>query len=345
LNKKQRWYQSLGIPHHEYWPWYLMTLPIVPAWVLSMLRMRSITYFTAVNPSIEDGGFIDESKIAINNLMPDKYLPYSLVGKPSYSPQELKYLVKHSALQFPFIAKPDKGGRGKKVSILNSETELAAYHLQMDEPYLMQELIDYPLELSIFYYYYPITKQFDVISIVAKEYLSVIGNGADTVANLLKKDYRGAKQVARLLQSKAELLQSIPAAGTELIVEPIGNHIRGTIFRSYNHKITQQLKDVVLQLVLQCNQLYYGRFDLKVSDWESLYKGENIKILEFNGVGADLAHIYDPNMSYRQAIKDQWGLASIMAKVAKESIALGNTTTPLKIFFQKLRRVIADLNA
>jgi len=51
--------------HWEFWPLWVVQLPIV-AWVLLLgLRHRSLTLFTAANPGIPDGGFVGESKAAI----------------------------------------------------------------------------------------------------------------------------------------------------------------------------------------------------------------------------------------------------------------------------------------
>jgi hypothetical protein len=56
----------LGIKHHEYWPWWLLVAcPYGPCGLGYMLRTRNLTWFTAVNPGMEDSGFLGESKIKI----------------------------------------------------------------------------------------------------------------------------------------------------------------------------------------------------------------------------------------------------------------------------------------
>ncbi len=342
---KIKWYQKLGIPHHEFWPWYFLTLPIVPRWIWSMLKLRSLTYFTAVNPSIEDAGFIDESKIAINNLIPKKYLPNTINFNNNENFESQSVNLQNSTLNFPLIAKPDKGGRGRKIEIVKCLEDLKQYHQQVGEAYLVQELIEYPLELSIFYYYLPKTKEYDVISLIAKEFLTVIGDGTLTIRELLQNNFRGKKQIKRFENLGILDMNNVPAKNEKIILEPIGNHIRGTIFRNYNYKINDKLKHTMHNIAIAMGGIYFGRFDLKVPSWEHLYEDIDIKILEFNGVGADLAHIFDPNISYRQAIKDQWQLGGILEKVAAQSIQLGNKVTSTKTFIQKLKRVLQDLNA
>ena len=42
--------------------------------------------------------------------------------------------------------------------------------------------------------------------------------------------------------------------------------------------------------------IFYGRFDMKCSSLDNVRKGEKFKVLEYNGVAADPAHIFDPAM-------------------------------------------------
>lgn len=339
------WYKKLGIPHHEFWPWWAMTLPIVPAWIYSAIKLRRATYFTTANPCIEDGGFIDESKIELNELIPLQCKPYSLYFRNPIDASRVVEQVQASSLTLPIIAKPDKGGRGKKVSIINSLQELTNYAQTVREDFLVQELITYPLEVSIFYYRIPNTSEYDIISIVAKEYLTVVGDGVRTVGQLLMESARGAKQIERLQTTQVVMMNSIPQLNEIFIVEPIGNHIRGTIFRNHAEKITDQLKKSFHEIMLKIPGFYFGRIDLKTASWNDLEQGNAIKILELNGVGSDLAHIYDPDMSYRTAIADQWRCAKILERVTAASIAEGNKPTSFKEMWRKLKRVLEDLNS
>src|SRR5690606_4260744 len=51
--------------HWEFWPPWMFYPPVLVYIVFRMLRHRSLTLFTAVNPGIEYGGFVGESKAAI----------------------------------------------------------------------------------------------------------------------------------------------------------------------------------------------------------------------------------------------------------------------------------------
>ncbi len=67
--------QRIGIPHHEYWPWWMLVIPVWPLWIWYGLRLRCLTWFTTVNPGIEDGGFMGESKKSIQDIIPADLQP------------------------------------------------------------------------------------------------------------------------------------------------------------------------------------------------------------------------------------------------------------------------------
>ena len=43
--------------NHEYWPWWVFYLPVLPFYLYQALRQRRAAFFTNVNPGIDMGGF------------------------------------------------------------------------------------------------------------------------------------------------------------------------------------------------------------------------------------------------------------------------------------------------
>lgn len=101
----------------------------------------------------------------------------------------------------------------------------------------------------------------------------------------------------------AKLLET-PAENEEVLIEPIGNHCRGTEFVNRNDLIKDEIHAVFDEISSTVDGFYYGRYDLKVRDFESLYTGNGIKIMELNGVSAEPAHIYDAGYKLLDAYKD-----------------------------------------
>lgn len=318
--------QYFGIKHHEFWSWWWFSIPTWPMWVWYAIRLKKSTWFTAVNPAIEHSGYTEESKMAILNLIPKKYLPLTIFI-------EYKNDIPYPLLPFPFIAKPDVGGRGRKIEIIKSNQELINYHSTIGENYLIQSIIEHPLELGIFYTKLPSEKKGTIISITEKGFLTVTGNGKNTIKELLLKNVRAKPQIKRLAQKQN--LDIIIAENVTHLIEPIGNHCRGTIFLNRNDMINSKVQDVFDEIVNQMPGIYYGRFDLRVSSWDDLQKGENIFVLELNGLTSMDTHIFDPNFRLRDVLPVLLKNCRICYLIASDNIKNNIPTSNLWTILKK----------
>lgn len=291
--------------HWEYWPSFIVYAPAAFYWLYFAIKSRKLFYFTPVNPIIETGGVFGESKMNILNRIPKNLLPKTLFIEKAH--QEVKHilsLVEKAGIAFPFIAKPDIGERGFLVEIIKDESALSAYLKNINAPFLIQELIEYPIELSVLHYRMPNEKKGNITSVCIKKTLTVVGDGKATIEMLMREKSRARLQLARFQGQYPELLEKIPAIGEEIVLEPIGNHSRGTTFLNGNHLIDTQLESVFDEISFQMEDIYYGRFDLKCQSIELLKEGKGMKILEFNGVAGEPAHIYDPDYPVWKAYRD-----------------------------------------
>jgi hypothetical protein len=319
--------QHVGIKHHEYWSWWLLVIPIWPLWLWYGLRLRCATWFTVVNPGMEDSGFLGESKIKILDSIPIEYKPYTIFIQHGNPIETVLIAFTNSNLQWPIICKPDIGGRGRKVEIIQTLEELKKYHADMDESYMMQAVIPYELELGIFYVRLPDEIKGSITSIAIKGFLKVIGDGTSSIKQLMLKDYRASLQIERL--GNQMNLDMIPELNKHILLEPIGNHCRGTSFNEVFDKISKQIEG-----------FYYGRFDLKVKSIEDLYQGQTIQIMELNGLTSDAAHIFDPYFRLRDAYATQIKQCKISFQIAKQNLKAGFKPTPL---FELISKSLAYL--
>ncbi|MBK7335697.1 MAG: hypothetical protein IPJ00_05825 [Saprospirales bacterium] len=305
----------LKLTEWEYWPMYIAIIPTVLFWLWFALRARRLFFFSAVNPSIESGGMMGESKIDIMRKIPEEYLP-ATVFVPKGTPWE-KTLedLKACGLRYPIIGKPNVGERGFRVVKIENEESLREYHASSSWDFLLQEFIGLPMEVSIMYHRFPGSAKGAVTSICLKEYLHVTGNGRATVRDLMASDKRAGLQVARFEAEFPELLEKVPAQGERLLLEPIGNHCRGTKFMDGNHLIDPGLSAVFDQLSRKMEGIYYGRFDMKCESLEDVRQGKGLKILEFNGVAGDPAHIYDPSIPIWKKYRDIYRHWKIMYRI------------------------------
>lgn len=308
---------------YEYWPWWLFYLPIIPYWLYLALKNKSLAYFTVANPGIELGGFYGESKTGILDLIDKQYLPKSVLVDYSSEIGSIMDRMKEILLSFPVIVKPDVGERGNQVTLVHNQEDLLVYNIKSKSKYIIQEYIDYTIELGVLYSRMPDLQKGEVTSITLKEFLIVTGDGKSTILQLMQKSLRARFQIARLSREFGDKMNMILKVGESKLLEPIGNHCRGTKFIDNNYLINDKLNEVFDRICLPIEGFYYGRFDLKVKSIEDLYKGENIRIMELNGASSEPGHIYDPSLTLNKAYKDLLIHWKRLADISKGNMKLG----------------------
>src|SRR5690606_17904145 len=195
----------------------------------------------------------------------------------------IKQALRANSFSFPLILKPEVGERGWHVSKVTSEEELIEYLSRHQMDMIVQEFVDFPLELSIFVYKMPETGEVGVTSICEKHFLQVRGTGRHTLGELIMKQDRAVLHAERLKKKYASEWSEILPDAEIRILEEVGNHCRGTQFINRNKEIDEQIRNVMKALLSSLSGVYYGRFDLRVPSWEDLRNGNLIKIMEFNG--------------------------------------------------------------
>ena len=241
-----------------------------------------------------------EKKSEIYNLIPDEYIPKTRLI-PRGSLEEASVVA--DEIGFPIIAKPNIGERGTWVEKIDDQSQLEKYVGECPVDFLIQELVEYKQELGVFYIKYPGQKG-RVTSIVRKDFLEVEGDGESTVKELLLKSTR-ARMTADLESDFVRAVgDQVIEKGERLLIEPIGNHCRGTMFLNDNDQIDDALNTAFNKLAETIPDFYFGRFDLRCKSYEDLKKLTHFKIIELNGAGAEPGHIYQPGYSLFKAYKD-----------------------------------------
>lgn len=277
----------------EYWPWWIVYIPVFAYWLWCGLKARAIFYLSAANPGFEYGGIIGSSKKTILDKIPAELVPTGILVTPTESIEDIIISMQETGLSFPVVVKPDVGERGFKVELINNEGELVLYLTDNDDTLIMQEYIDLPMEVGVFYYRLPNEDKGTVSSVVLKGLLKVAGDGKLSIQQLMMKNERAKLQINRLTEVGNIDLDYIPRKNEEILLEPIGNHNRGTTFLDGNHLINRQLIELFDSISKKIDGFYYGRFDIRCKDADALYKGE-FKIMELNGSVSEPAHIYSP---------------------------------------------------
>ena len=278
----------------EFWPYWLFYIPVYVKYLYLGVKARSFVFFSAANPGMLMGGFSSYSKFEVLDRLSSAYKPKTFLVGPDED--KIKEILNSNGIDFPFILKPDVGERGFGVAKIDNEAELKIYLSKADPVLVLQEYVNYPLEIGVMYHRIPGEAKGKISSVVIKEFLSTTGDGKSTLSELFRKGERSKLYIDLLEKRFRHRLDEILPKGKHLELESIGNHCRGTKFLNGNHLINNELLDVFDKISHNIGNHFFGRYDLRVASLEELYKGETIRIMEVNGANSEPAHIYDPSM-------------------------------------------------
>lgn len=307
------------LTHWEYWPFQVVYVPIYFLWIFYAIRARSLFFFNASNPTIQNGGFMNESKIKIYDLIPQKYYPVTQMIDTSTSFEKAKTIQETASIHFPFIAKPDIGLRGSGVKKINSIQDFENYHRKADFNYLIQNLIPYSNEMGVFFVRFPNETLGRITGIVAKEFLIVEGDGVSTIEQLICKNPRFAFQLQAIKKDTAILMKEVLEPHEKRNLVPFGNHARGAKFIDASHWITPKLTATFNEICSQIDGFYFGRLDVMYQSISDLEMGQHFSIVEINGAGSEPTHIYDPKHSLFFAWKELARHITYMFQISKQN--------------------------
>lgn len=320
--------------NHEYWPWYLIYLPVLPLLVWHAIRARSIAFFSNVDPGIDMGGFFGERKSEIYALLPKGSYPTTLLVEPGRSWNDIEQQIAETGFRFPLIVKPDVGERGQGVTRVRDHTALQHALVSAKEALLIQALIPGQHEFGVMFAKDPESEKVALLSITGKRFLAVEGDGIASVEALLGRTYRGARQVERLRVYKADVFAVVPANGERVVVEPIGNHCRGTTFLDASALRTPVLERSISDLIRATNGVYYGRVDVRADSIEAFQAGR-FSVVELNGVSSEPGHIYDPGKSIFECWSELLRHARYIPRISHQLRRRGHHPVPLKALLER----------
>ena len=300
---------------YEFWPFWLFYGPLTPWYIYKIFKAGAPAYFCTANPGIKWGGFINYSKFDILRQIDPQYLP-----KTDFHVSISSHVI---PMQFPFIAKPDIGERGIGVELIRDQNDWNSYVNQNNKDIIIQEFNEYPFEFGAFYVRLPKEKKGKLISMTGKDFLCLTGDGKSTFQELIDKNIRAIFRRDYLLKRYKNQLNNILPKDETLLVEPIGNHNRGTTFLDATHLISKDLELKIDEIAQKIEGFFYGRFDLKANSIEDLQNGKFV-ILEVNGANSEATHVYDPKHNLFFAYKEVLKHLDYQYQIAKQNSEFGH---------------------
>jgi membrane protein DedA with SNARE-associated domain len=298
----------------EFWPAWVYYLPVTVHIARLALRYGGLGTLSAANPGIPEGGFVGESKSAILAQLPARWtLRADLVpdGGTEARLEDLRRLIELGDHVFPLVLKPDAGQRGTGVRLVHSLDEARAYFAQQPGPVVVQRFHPGPFEAGIFYYRRPGEAHGHIFSVTDKRFPILTGDGTSTLEELIWRHPRYRLQAHVFVRRHAGALGRVLACGERFQLAIAGNHAQGTLFLDGSHLITPALERRIDEIARCMPGFWIGRFDVRYSSAAAFRRGDDLAIVELNGVTSESTNIYDPACTLFEAWRvlcRQWTL-------------------------------------
>jgi hypothetical protein len=326
------------ITNWEAWPFKILYTPVSVFWLWYIIKSKAVWFFTPANPKLTFGGLEGEPKKEMYDLLPQKLYPPTFNVLPGDPVDIIEEKLLLNEFTYPFIVKPEVGGQGILLRKINDKKELLHYHSLMPWEYIVQKLVEYPMEVSVFYIRHPKNTKGIVTGFLHKIPLQVTGNGADTLEALVQQHPKGNKLLAALNKKHRARWNEVIAAGEKYMLSYAANHNRGAQFIDLKNEIDDRLVALFDGISSRGNEFYYGRYDIMCSNVPDLKAGKNFTILEYNGCGAEPNHFYDTGYTLKDAYKEILKHWKALYEISKYNSSLGIKPWPL----WKGRKFLAD---
>lgn len=335
----------------------LFYLPLVFNWIRLGIRHRSLTLPTAANPAIFTGGMWGESKSSyfFDVALPErKWIADFVVVKRNAGAASLAADIERAnnaradaGLGFPLIAKPDIGWHGHGVRRIDTPCALENYltHFPESTTLMLQRYVPFAGEAAVLYARLPGEERGRVISLTLRYFPQVLGDGVNTVRQLIASDARAQWKSALHLgvdpthRGLDQIdLDRVPDAGEVVRIALIGNQRAGALYRDGRRHITAALDARFDEIARGMTEFHYGRFDLRFETVEGLMRGEDFAILEINGIGGEAIDCWDPRLPVTEVYRRLAEQQRLLFLIGDRNRARGFQPTPAGDFVSSLFR-------
>ncbi|MCG6122063.1 MAG: ATP-grasp domain-containing protein [Microvirga sp.] len=310
---------------------------IVPAimWCALALRHGGLTTPTAANPSMEAGGLWGESKSQCLSLFGpharSRVAPWILVERAdgdAFDDARMAGIcaaLAEAGVDFPLVAKPDRGYQGWGVKLAHSPADLAAYLAALPEGagLVLQAYVPYAGEAGVFYVRRPGERRGRIASMALTYAPHVVGDGRRTLSELVRDDAVLRKSASIYQARHGSEWDRVQEAGRVAPLTGTRAARVGAVYRDACALVTPALEERIDAIARDVDGFHFGRFDLRFDTFERFLEGEDFLILELNGAGAEMLHIWDGETTLRQAYGALWRQYACLFEIATQNIRNG----------------------
>lgn len=304
-----------ALSFYEFWPTKFFYIPITINWIVLSIRHGCTTLPTVANPLFPVGGLVGESKQAVlsevggqSRHMVARFTALTRHGDDKTAEldgRRAETLMRAKNIAYPVVAKPDVGCRGTGVQIVRNSSSLLSYlkNFPHGARIMLQELVPHEGEAGVFYIRYPGEEKGFIFSLTLKYFPFVTGDGKSPLRKLIENDRRAGLIKHIYLERHRDHLDDVIPKNQNFRLAFTGSHSRGAIFRNGQQFITEQMRKAFDRISRDIPEFYFGRFDVRFSDYRKLQRGTGFKIVEINGAGGEATHIWDRKTSIFEAYR------------------------------------------
>jgi membrane protein DedA with SNARE-associated domain len=338
-------------------PPLLFYLPLVFNWIRLGLRFRSLTLPTAANPKIFTGGMWGETKSsyffdvdpAERKWIADFVVAKRNVGAASLAADIERALLatEGAGLAFPLIAKPDIGWHGHGVCRIDDRKQLETYiaHFPENSTLMLQRFVPHAGEAGVLYARLPQEPAGRILSLTLRYFPHVVGNGRQTVRQLIGSDARAQWKSALHLGIDPTHrgvdrrdLDRVPACDEVVRIALINNQRAGALYRDGRRHITTALEARFDAIARSMTEFHYGRFDLRFESLDRFMRGEDFSIVEINGIGGEAIDCWDPRLPVSEVYRRLADQQRLLFLIGQRNRARGFRPTGIADFVSSMIR-------
>ncbi len=320
--KLRRW------SRHEYWPTWMLYVPLLAYWFWEGVRRFSFVGLTAANPGLgRQGGFTGESKDVMFGALPAsapvspwQFIP-ALAEMPANERVSLaKKFIAEKQLHWPVVLKPDLGDDGFGVNVIQNEAQLEEWLTVFADDAVLQAYAAGE-EFEVVWSRLPGETRGRILAVTEKRIPTVCGDGHRTLEDLIWADDRAVamgKLYLRLNWRRAG--ETIPA-GESVALCSVGTHACGAQVVDRQELRTEALAralDGIAEGVP--DGLHFAVYDLRTESAAALGAGNFSAITGISGGGSVSSRLYDQYVRLGYALSSarrQMRLAFVAADVMR----------------------------
>jgi hypothetical protein len=306
----------------EQLPKWLNLVPMVAQWLWLGLRYRSFTLPSSANPRITAGGLVGEGKLEYFRIMGPLARAATAahvgvhIGAETTTADLVRAMVA-AGLDFPVVVKPDLGWCGYGVSKMADADALAAYlsRFPRGQTLLLQRYLPEDGEAGLFYVRHPDDATGSLIGVLLRHYPRVVGNGRDTIAELIAADDRLTRLTGSALHRCSHDPDAVPRPGETVRLSTIASTRVGGRYEDATAGVTPALTARVEAIARDMQDFHVGRFDVRYTTIDALRRGD-FTIMEVNGAGSEAVHAWDPKYSITDVYRIVFAKQRLLFRIA-----------------------------